>query len=461
MIIISHPLSVSNQGFPRLSAICRTGGELREVEIVMPKITKRTVDAIQATPKRYTIWDSQLVGFGVIVRPSGVYSYIYSYRNQNNRKRSITIGKVGTMTPDEARRKADEHRRSVLDGHDPMAEKREAKKHTTVSGLLDAYIESPTFTEKAESTRYTDLGRIERHLRPLLGRIPIVELDLPTVERAHRAIIHGKTACNRRSGKLRGRTQVKGGEGTARAAIRLLRAILGWGYKSGLVSQSALDAARHVNIGRDGKRTIILEDAAQYAMLWATLDRLVDPSQLLRNEVLLRPQVADAIKVLALTGARRGEITALKWKHVDLEKGIIELPPSVHKTGRKTGEARIIGLPDLAKKIINQQGVRVPDDFVFRATKPGSEISISKQWRAIRSAAGLPDGIGLHGLRHSLASHMAMQGAEAAEIMTALGHKDISTTQRYIHWAKDQRQVLAERAASGIVSAVSSKNGIN
>ncbi len=420
----------------------------------MPKITKRGVDAIQPTEKRHTMWDSQLVGFGVIVRPSGVHSYIYSYRNQNNRKRSITLGKVGTMTPDEARRKADEHRRSVLDGHDPVVEKRDSKKQTTVSELFDAYIESPTFTEKAESTRYTDLGRIERHLRPLLGRASLTELDLPTVERAHRAIVHGKTACNRRSGKLRGRIQVKGGEGTARAAIRLLRAILGWGYRAGLVSQSALEAARHVNIGRDGTRTVILEGATQYAKLWATLDRLVDPKRLEPGEVLLRPQVADAIKVLALTGARRGEITGLKWKHVDLAKGIIELPPSGHKTGRKTGEARIIGLPDLAKKIISAQGIPVPDDFVFRSTKPCAEISISKQWRAIRGAAGLPDGIGLHGLRHSLASHMAMQGAEAAEIMTALGHKDISTTQRYIHWAKDQRQQIAERAASQIIEAV-------
>ena len=49
---------------------------------------------------------------------------------------------------------------------------------------------------------------------------------------------------------------------------------------------------------------------------------------------------------------------------------------------------------------------------------------------------------------------MAMQGAQAAEIMAALGHKDMTTSQRYVHWAKDQRQALAERAASTITGVL-------
>jgi site-specific recombinase XerD len=51
----------------------------------------------------------------------------------------------------------------------------------------------------------------------------------------------------------------------------------------------------------------------------------------------------------------------------------------------------------------------------------------------VREETGLPEGIDLHGLRHSLASHMAIQGAEAAEIMTALGHSQLSTAQKYVH----------------------------
>jgi site-specific recombinase XerD len=66
----------------------------------------------------------------------------------------------------------------------------------------------------------------------------------------------------------------------------------------------------------------------------------------------------------------------------------------------------------------------------------------------------LPEAIGLHGLRHSLASHMAMGGAQASEIMTALGHRQLSTAQKYIHWAEDSRQALAEKAASVVLAGM-------
>ena len=65
-----------------------------------------------------------------------------------------------------------------------------------------------------------------------------------------------------------------------------------------------------------------------------------------------------------------------------------------------------------------------------------------------RYLAKLSDGIGLHGLRHSLASHMAMAGAQASEIMTALGHRNLATSQKYVHWATDARQQIAEKAAA-------------
>ncbi|MGO4839252.1 tyrosine-type recombinase/integrase, partial [Rhizobiaceae sp. 2RAB30] len=109
----------------------------------------------------------------------------------------------------------------------------------------------------------------------------------------------------------------------------------------------------------------------------------------------------------------------------------------------------------LASAIIARQPEGNPGDLVFRPSRGGARLDLSARWREIRTAAELPAGIGLHGLRHSLASHMAMSGSEAAEIMTALGHRDITTSQKYVHWARDQRQKLAERAAAGITAAIS------
>lgn len=52
-----------------------------------------------------------------------------------------------------------------------------------------------------------------------------------------------------------------------------------------------------------------------------------------------------------------------------------------------------------------------------------------------------------------------MQGAQAAEIMTTLGHTQLATSQKYIHWAQDSRASLAEKAASHITAALENKSG--
>ena len=65
-----------------------------------------------------------------------------------------------------------------------------------------------------------------------------------------------------------------------------------------------------------------------YRRLFATLDRM-------ETERRIRSPVADAIRLIALTGCRRGEAAGLRWGHVDLKQGRILLPPQSHKTGEK------------------------------------------------------------------------------------------------------------------------------
>ena len=424
----------------------------------MAKISKRSVDAAQPTNKRYIVWDDALKGFGLLVLPTGVKSYVFNYRNAFNRERRLTIGKHGGgLTPGAARTLAESYERQVAVGRDPLEEKTTRRQALTVGELLDQYLTSDTFANKAPSTKAIDKGRIAHHLRPLLGKIALPTLKMSDVERAHRAIRDGKTAKDRPSANKRGRVRVRGGEGAARMSIRLLRAILSWGTKQKIVPSEVADAAKYVDVGRDGQRTTIISDPQTYGLLFKTLDRLTDPSALMPGERLLRTEVADAVRVIALTGARRGEITGLCWSHVDLDAGTLTLPLDAHKTGRKTGQTRIIGLPALASAIISRQPQGDPDDLVFRPARGGIKIDLSRPWRYIRKTAGLPADLGLHGLRHSLASHMAMQGAAASEIMTALGHRDMSTSQKYVHWAQDQRLVLAEKAARGIIEAISDK----
>lgn len=403
----------------------------------MTKISKRSVDATKPDPngKRLILWDSDIRGFGLLVLPSGVKTYVYRYRNTERQERRITIGKHGTWTPDQARQKANEFRRIVTGGGDPLREKRRLQAAPTVASLLEAYVDSERFKANSYLTQRSDKGRINGHLVPLLGPRLVHTLTPGDIEWTLAAIREGRTAADKKTGR-RGRSQVRGGEGAARQAIRLLRAAINWAIGEGF---AASNPCTHVRIGVDGTRDVILESVHDYRRLFETLDRM-------EREVRLRPAVADAIRVIALTGARKGEIVGLRWSHIDLKRGLITLPPRSHKAGRRTGKPRIIGLPAAAQAIIARQPQEM--DLVFLPATEEGMISLSKPWGAIREEAGLPSGFGLHGLRHSLASHMAMRGAGAAEIMITLGHSQLSTTQRYLHWAQDARQALAERAAS-------------
>jgi len=415
----------------------------------MPKITKSLVDRKGAGDSRYYIWDETCPGFGLVVQPSGTKSYCFQYRTQEGQSRRITIGKHGAYTPEEARKKAREYQRQVSDGKDPLAIKEFNKNAVTVSHLLDLYLESPKFAEKSELTQRYDKGRIERHLKPLLGRKVAEKLTADDVRKASKDIETGKTAKTVKTGP-RGLARVTGGPGAARMAIRLLKSAFSWAFEHDLIETNT---PAKVKVGEDAKRDLRLTNE-EYARLFSVLDEMESTAK-------IRQPVADTIRVIALTGARRNEIAGLRWRHVNLEKGVIELPLNEHKTGMRTGEIRVIGLPNLAQQIITQQEKRKPNDFVFPPARGSGPLNISKPWRKIRVAAGLNPKNGLHALRHSLASIMADSGSQATHIMAVMGHKNLATSQRYIHMAEDRRSELAEAAAAGISAAMNVKNPPN
>ena len=88
----------------------------------MGKITKRAVDALQSEPDRDVfVWDTELRGFGVRAKPSGVKTFLIQYRNMEGRTRRLVLGQYGVLTPESARHLARKKLTAVAEGADPDA----------------------------------------------------------------------------------------------------------------------------------------------------------------------------------------------------------------------------------------------------------------------------------------------------------------------------------------------------
>ena len=177
------------------------------------RLTKQVVDALQPGAVDYVQWCGKLPGFGCRVRPSGRKSLIAMYRagGRNTTPRKVTIGAFGKITVEEARIEAGKILAKAELGDDVAAERARIRAGMTVAELCDEYLVEG-IDKKKPSTIVTDESRIERHIRPLLGRERIGAVTRADVTRFLRDVANGKTARDTKTGK-HGRSIVRGGRG--------------------------------------------------------------------------------------------------------------------------------------------------------------------------------------------------------------------------------------------------------
>lgn len=399
------------------------------------KITKRAVDALNPVDRDLIVWDTELRGFGLRCRVNGGKFYVLKYRT-TGRQRWVTLGRHGSLTPEIARQEARKLLGDVARGEDPADTRDEDRRDLTVTELCDIYVAEGCATKKA-TTISTDRGRIERHIKPLLGARKVRTVTRAHVERMMADIAAGRTATDEKTG-FRGRAIVKGGRGTATKAVTLLGAIFTFAVNRGV---------RLDNPCR-GVRTFRPRKHERFLSL-AELGRLGEALGEAENTGENRNAIA-ALRLLAFTGCRKTEVLSLRWDYVDFERGCLRLPDS------KTG-ARVIPLGAPALELLSSLPRFTESGYVFPATTgDGHFVGLPKIWRRIRDRAGLSD-VRLHDLRHSFAAVGASGGDSLLMIGKLLGHNQAGTTQRYAHLADDPLKAAVDRI-SGTVAAAMNAN---
>lgn len=149
------------------------------------------------------------------------------------------------------------------------------------------------------------------------------------------------------------------------------------------------------------------------------------------------------------TGLRLGEITALRWRDVDLESEFVVVR-SDREHVTKSGHERSVPLVGDALRVLRRLDSERLDDldgYVFTGYGGGqlNDHYVSKQFRAYRRLAKLPESISFHNLRHSCASWMVMRGVPLSVVQHVLGHSDVAVTQQYAHLAPDAMKQAMQR----------------
>jgi integrase len=406
--------------------------------IMDQKLTDSIVKALPTPEAGNRIhYDKEVKGFGCRVTAGGARSFILNYRTRGGRERRFTIGKASEWRASAARAEAVELKKRIDRGEDPLAEIEADRGAKTVADLCDRFIEEYLPRKRAKTSRDYKAA-IETYIRPTLKHHRVAEVTFSDLDGLHRKVTKGGQ---------RGRGAPYIANRTVAILSKMFSQAIRWGWRTD-------NPAKGVERNHEEKRQRYLSPT-EIAALSAALAEHKDT------------QAADIVRLLMLTGARKGEVLSMRWEHLNLETGHWT-KPSAH-TKQKTVHRTPLSGP--AKQLLSEllkakEGARsnLPRaQFVFPGRfDDGHRIEFKKAWAEMCIAAKIitvktvKDTKGgerilvrpsarVHDLRHTYASVLASSGLSLSIIGALLGHTQPATTARYAHLLDDPLRQATER----------------
>jgi integrase len=160
------------------------------------------------------------------------------------------------------------------------------------------------------------------------------------------------------------------------------------------------------------------------------------------------PHLYGMVLIAASMGLRFGEIANLRWKHIDFDNKFATLERT------KNGDVRVVPLPgQVAAYLKDLQHPKLPNEFLFPSKDPEKRnppSMIRKAFQKALRSAGI-DNFKYHDLRHTCASHLAMNGATQGELMEILGHRSPAMTRRYAHFSKEHIARILQKTSNHLI----------
>ena len=370
------------------------------------------------TPERGSkiYYDGDPVGFAVRITAGGARTFVMNYTVRTNGIRRLKkIGRHGPngWTVTAAREEAKGLRKLIDNGGDPMGEIHAARAAPNVADLAELYCERK-LPSKRPKTQVEDRAMLRLFVLPALGRLKVADVDHADIVKLHRGLKDKPTRANR--------------------VVSLC---------SRLFNLAIREKMRLDNPAKGVERNP--EDRRERYLSQAELVRLTEALGECSNQL-----AADVIRLLLLTGARRGEVLGMEWPHVDLEAGVWTKPSSHTKTKKLHRVPLNAAALEVLVKLKDQD---LSERYVFPSRRPGQPLQeLHRAWKRVLKEAEIED-LRIHDLRHSYASILASAGLSLPIIGALLGHAQPSTTARYAHLFDDPLREATERVGAFVSSA--------
>lgn len=376
----------------------------------MPQLTDTRLRSLKPKPNRYLVWDQN--GLGVRVGTSGKKSFVYTYR-EGKRVRWITLGTYPQMSLADARFKHAEVLKAKAEGGRPadalLAERQEAREAPTVTWLADYYIER--YAQRHKRSWQEDERLLRKDVLPRIGH-----LKARDAKRRHIVEILEDIAD-------------RGAPVTANRTLAVITRMFNFAVERELLG--ATPAAGIKRVHREQGRERVLSEQ-EIRALWQGL-----PKAQMTEGVRL------ALRLMLMTGQRRGEVVAAKWDELDLENGWWTIPV----TRSKNGLSHRVPLSPIAVDLFHAvKELSGDSSYLFPSPIGDKPITVRAVTRAVDrnlGVLGVPD-FTPHDLRRSVASHMAGLGVPRLVISKVLNHVDTGITAVYDRhsYDREKRQAL-------------------
>jgi integrase len=371
------------------------------------KLTKSVIDTLPTSSSDVVYWDVAYPGFGVKITPKGRKVFIVLYRTggAGSHLRKYTIGPYGRVTLHQARVAAQKVFAARLEGRDPAAEKREAKRRV-VADRVDDLLENFIAQRLSKNRSVVEISRL---LRREVGK-PWASRSIHTIGK--RDVVEVVSAIVQR-----------GAPGAANKTLKSLKTFLRW-----CVGQAILDQSPAEGVPLPSKEV--------------ARDRVLEDSEL--TQVILAARKIGGpygaiTEFLALTGQRREEVACLDWEELDLAQRIWTIP----KARTKNGKAHIVHLSRQALAVLERTERRGPLVFTLLGTKPFQDFTHAK--RRLDQLSGVTEWR-LHDLRRTCVSGMARLGIAPHIADKILNHQ--AGTISGVAAVYQRHDFLAERRAA-------------